>query len=436
MRVRHSYTLVGLRLLLAATAAGSVAIACGGSGGETAGSTSEAEGTCGPGLMPGVNGIGCVPCSVTNTPGSASDYYLNSLFQTLNFATTYDANGAPEYAYYGITSGIGQFVPPPASAFLNGFTLQSSPSQTVSIPSFSGSNYQVVVTNIPSLSVTWTAWQAGTTGVAIPSNMNGTIDAHVTYDAGVQVGADVTINVNQLPIDISFAADSNGDATVPSSSVTFPNGFGNYVSVSNCNIAGFNCDAAADGFVGNAAPALQTYIANQFGPALNGKNNSSPFWNVLLTALANAGLLTDAAHPNYLLPAQGTSSAAGTVSGWVFDSMPPITTTSVSANFTSGGICWTGCTPLTAAQACAGLGCGSVSDHCGDTIQCPDTCQNPTTCDGNYCVPILGCDPACLPGYMCELSSNGPGVCVPNHRCQVGQHFCNNKCVPGTGLCP
>ena len=91
---------------------------------------------------------------------------------------------------------------------------------------------------------------------------------------------------------------------------------------------------------------------------------------------------------------------------------------------------------MTAAQACAGLGCGSVSDHCGDTIQCPDTCQNPTTCDGNYCVPILGCDPACLPGYMCELSSNGPGVCVPNHRCQVGQHFCNNKCVPGTGLCP
>jgi hypothetical protein len=43
--------------------------------------------------------------------------------------------------------------------------------------------------------------------------------------------------------------------------------------------------------------------------------------------------------------------------------------------------------------------------------------------------------PVCPAGDICEIVSN-QGICVPNHRCMVGYHFCGGKCVAGTGLCP
>jgi Neprosin len=52
-------------------------------------------------------------------------------------------------------------------------------------------------------------------------------------------------------------------------------------------------------------------------------------------------------------------------------------------------------------------------------------------------VPPPGCFPVCPYGYMCEEEPGAlMGVCVVNHRCQIGEHYCNGACVPGTGLCP
>jgi hypothetical protein len=53
-------------------------------------------------------------------------------------------------------------------------------------------------------------------------------------------------------------------------------------------------------------------------------------------------------------------------------------------------------------------------------------------------VPIIQSPtcPVCPSGYICELGSNPlVGSCVVNHRCQVGLHYCNGACVPGTGSC-
>jgi hypothetical protein len=49
--------------------------------------------------------------------------------------------------------------------------------------------------------------------------------------------------------------------------------------------------------------------------------------------------------------------------------------------------------------------------------------------------PLCIACPVCPAGDMCEIVGN-QGICVPNHRCMVGSHFCGGKCVPGTGLCP
>ena len=53
----------------------------------------------------------------------------------------------------------------------------------------------------------------------------------------------------------------------------------------------------------------------------------------------------------------------------------------------------------------------------------------------------ITCSPPCTtPGYICEIMVNQQGgqggVCVLNHRCMVGYHFCGGNCVPGTGTCP
>lgn len=47
----------------------------------------------------------------------------------------------------------------------------------------------------------------------------------------------------------------------------------------------------------------------------------------------------------------------------------------------------------------------------------------------------IACSPACSASDLCEVISN-QGVCVPNHRCIAGYHFCGGNCVPGTGQCP
>jgi hypothetical protein len=244
------------------------------------------------------------------------------------------------------------------------------------------------------------------------------------------------LQINGLPVSVTIATDTAGNATVPTVQV---GNLSSYASVENCGIANF-CGPIVDGMLGNMAGNVQSTLGQQLAGALNGTIttaagtvNTSPFWNDLMTALANAGELTDG---SYTLPVPGTSSAAGTAGTWVFDSMDLITGSSVTANLTSNGLCYVTCTPKTAAQACAGVACGTADDGCGDTIQCPSTCQSYQYCDGNFCETIPLCSPACPYGYICD-SNNGsaPGVCVVNHRCPAGQHFCNNSCVPGTGAC-
>jgi hypothetical protein len=442
MRVHHRTTLLGLRVLLAGAAAGAIGIACGGSGDGPVAKTNQALGSCGPGQMPGFDNEGCVACS-TATPGSATDYYLDSLFKELNFATTFNpTTNAPEYSYYAITNGVGSFVPPQPSVFLP-FTIPTPPSQSISLPGYSGSNYQIVVKGIPSIVVTWGAWTVGTTGVTLQATMTGAIDAHVTYDTpplGVpQIGADVAVNIGQLPITITFNTDSTGDATLSSSGVQISS-FTSYVSVSGCSVLGIDCDPIADGFVGNAEPTLQSFIASELSTALNGQNDATPFWKTLMTALANAGELLDTNNTSYTLPAQGTSSAAGTVSGWVLQSMDTITTSSVTGNFSSGGICYVGCTSLSVAQACASQPCGATTDGCGNTIQCPDTCTSGQYCSTTYgvnaCEVLPLCPIPCATGYICEAPNGYPGTCVVNHRCPVLEKYCNGACINENAYCP
>ncbi len=434
MRIHNRTTLLGLRLALAIAAAGIIGIACGGSGGETLATGTQALGSCGPGLMPNGEG-GCTACSTTS-PGSLTDTNLDQWFKFLEVQTAFDANNNPTASFFEITNGVGQFVPPPPTFI----SIPAPPPQSISIPGYSGSNYQVVVTSIPSIVVTWGPWSGGASGVTFEATMNGAIGAHLTYDVPPvgtpQIGVDVTVNISQLPMTITFNTDTSGNATLAASGVQISD-FTSDVSVSGCSVEGIPCNSIADGFIGNAEPTLQSVIASQFSGALNGPKNATPFWRTLMTALANQGELQDGNNTSYNLPAQGTSSAAGTVSGWAFQSMDTITSTTVTGNFTSAGICYVGCTSMTVAQACSAVPCGTSTDGCGNTVDCPNTCPSGFVCDNNSCVVPGGCDPACPSGYICDYGNAGaPGVCVVNHRCVVGYHFCDNKCVPGTGLCP
>jgi hypothetical protein len=439
MRFHRRSIVVVLRLLLTGGALGAVGIACGDSSTdsrEARGTSTQDLGTCGPGKMPTQSG-GCTTC-ITNAPGTASDNYLDNLFNLLlQVATQFDGNNNPQSSYYEVLNGVGTLHPPARFAdggsFL-GFQFPTPAPQTVSVPGFSGSfqiwpatiGYQVVVTGIPRLDVTWGPWSFGTSGLTINANVSGTIDTHATVDLIGQDPLDPVLNISGLPVTLTFNTDSKGDATVSSVAVDDLQG---HAWITNCSIGNI-CGPIVDGMLGNMTGNLQSAIGNQFVNALNG---SGPFWKGLMTALANQGELFDG---TYALPAPGTSSAAGTVGTWVFDSMSPITGPSVTGNFTSAGVCFVTCTPMTNAQACSSVSCGSVNDGCGDTVQCPNLCTGADVCDGNYCYPRVTCDPACPAGYMCQIGAQ-VGVCVINHRCPPGEHFCNNACIPGTGaLCP
>jgi len=418
-----SYVL-GSRALLAGSIAAAIGVACGGSPSETTAATSNELGTCGPGELPTPSG-GCTQCTL-NTQGSATSAYLSDLFQTLR----------TDAASVQVTNGVESFIPPPS--VLPGINFPTPPTKQVSVGSFSGSfsiwpttaGYTVTVTNIPQLSITWPAWTAGASGVTIQATVQGTLDTYVVVSDAATISVTPTISLNGLPVTITFGTDGNGNATLPTSGVTLGS-LSQYVSVNGCGAFGW-CNGLASSMVDNSGSKLQSFIASQFQSALNG---SGPFWASLMTALADAGELTDPSGRK--LPAKGTSSPAGTVSSWKFDSMQGYANSVLTANFTGAGICYVDCTPQSAAQACAAVQCGSADDGCGDTIDCNKSCPTGFFCDGNTCVVPGGCDPACPSGYLCNYGTNGaPGVCVKNERCPVGYHFCNNACVPGTGLCP
>jgi hypothetical protein len=51
-------------------------------------------------------------------------------------------------------------------------------------------------------------------------------------------------------------------------------------------------------------------------------------------------------------------------------------------------------------------------------------------------VPHKVCYPPSPSGYICETALDTLlRVCVANHRCPLGEHFCDGACVAGSGSC-
>jgi hypothetical protein len=421
MNVHHHAIAVGARVLLAGGAIGVIAVACGGSPSEDPlGRTTQAEGTCPANEEP--------PLTAELPVASA-----NSLFLDLDVAG----------ASYTVSNNAAQFLPSPNFAAY-GINIPSAKT-TVSIAPISGSSggvgYTIVIQNIQSLTAQWGTWTASASGgVSVPATLNGVIDAHVTASwAGLTPGSDIAINIGQLPVSITFGTDAAGNATVPTSAVVLSD-FSQDVTISGCSLAGIDCSGLVSNFVGNAEPSVQAFVASQFATALN---SGGAFWKNLMVSLADQGSLIDTT--GHGLTRVGTATSGGTPTGYSFAGMvlpPPANaagdTVVVGANLQENGVCYIDCTPRTVAAACAGLSCGTTDDGCGDTITCPNLCTTGWYCaEGeNYCVgDYLPCEPACPSGYVCEWPNGTVGVCVVNHRCPVGEHFCNNACVPGTGAC-
>jgi hypothetical protein len=247
---------------------------------------------------------------------------------------------------------------------------------------------------------------------------------------------DIQLHFNGLPVTITFGTDAQGNATIPTSSVVIGN-VSQYVTVTGSLLAAL-FDVVPD-MLANVAPGLQGLVSSQFPSFLD---SGGAFWANLMVGLADRGAsLVDPSGRG--LPKLGTATTGGTPTRYAFLDMKVPTPVSAlapivaAADFNAAGLCYLDCTAMTTAQACANVSCGPVDDGCGDTIQCPDLCTAGFHCDGNYCDFNYYCSPACQPGYICEWPNGGPlGVCVVNHRCPAGQHFCNNACVPGSGLCP
>jgi hypothetical protein len=161
-------------------------------------------------------------------------------------------------------------------------------------------------------------------------------------------------------------------------------------------------------------------------------------------------------HTSLRYPVHVTATANGNVSSWdgsvdsfaynctvkACDNVACGTTVSNNCGGTqfcgcaTGAFCISGtcCKPATAAVACQGRTCGTVSDGCGGTITCGPTC--PCLTQAQACGTTLSCGTVsngcggtvscgtCAAGFSCS-----GGQCVKVRACPAGLVNCGGECV-------
>jgi hypothetical protein len=380
-----------------------------------------ALGTCGPTERPDALSGGCRTCNDITTPASITSDKLSIVFdlarvQNASFTVS---NNVGTFNTAG--TNLAQFnfkVPDPASVSL--------PPVTGSIPIVFPVSYEAFP-HIPDIKVTWGPWIGGDSGVSVNALLSGHIDVHISA-APIVVNPRLTLT--NLPVTITFGTDPSGNATMsPSQVVVAP--VGPHGSVDGCGAFDW-CDGLLRGPIESAVQGqLQSTLASQIRTALNGKDDSSPFWFGLMNDLANAPLplLSDPA--GFALPDVNKATPGGTTTFWtVLPDGFSYAGGKVTARFNSSeGLCYIDCRPRSQAQLCGPNSCGTGDDGCGDTITCPGTCGFGQICTDNQCrvcVPLTCADV----GFKCGVVSNGCEGFLSN--CQICEGFTtcrNGECV-------
>jgi hypothetical protein len=226
---------------------------------------------------------------------------------------------------------------------------------------------------------------------------------------------------------------------------------GSFGSVSGCGVLGW-CDGAVTGPVENQVQSqLQSTIASQFAAALNGQDNSSPFWIGFMNAVANQTvlplLIDPAGNP---LPLINQATPGGTATSWNSIGGYGYSGGKMTAHFvSSAGLCYIDCTPKPQAQLCGANSCGTIDDGCADTVSCPGMCKPNQICTNNQCkvcVPLTCADVGtrCGPiesgcgGNIITCNTCGDGMACQNGQCVgfggQGGVFCQN-CRNTGGTC-
>jgi hypothetical protein len=287
--------------------------------------------------------------------------------------------------------------------------------------------------NIPKLDLNWpggNSWTGDDTGVVVTALLSGEIDINLSATLNfVPISVNPTLTLTNLPVTITFGTDMAGNATVSQSQVVIAP-VGSYGSVNNCGAFGW-CNGLVTGPIASQVQAkLQSVIASQFASALNGQNNSSPFWVGFMNAIANSSpiqLLTDPA--GYKLPLPNQSTPGGATDKWFAVGNFSYAGHSMTADFFSdGGLCYLDCTPKSQSQLCGPNGCGTIDDGCGDTVTCPGVCGTGQICTKNMCKVCVPLTCANV-GTTCGTVSDGCFSTITCNKCGVGYACRNGQCV-------
>jgi hypothetical protein len=377
---------------------------------------------CGPTERP--NAIGtCETCSGLITSASISPASLGVVF---GFAGIQNAS-------YTISNNVGTFNI--AGTSLATFNFKAPPPAAITLPPVQGSvagiSYEAYP-SIPNLTLTWGAWTGGAAGVVLAAQLSGQINIHIS---AAPVVVNPTLTLTNLPVTVTFGADSTGDATISSSQVVVAS-VGSFGSVGGCGAVGW-CNGVVSGAVESAVQSqLQSALASQFSAALNGQNNASPFWQGFMNTLANQTVLQVLVDPaGNPLPKVNQATPGGTATSWTVIGDFAYASGIIASFSSSEGLCYLDCTPMSQAQLCGASSCGAISDGCGGEIPC-SACGGGKICKSNRCVVCAPLTCANL-GYTCgELPrSNGcGGSLICNIRCPV-ETTCteNGQCVGADG---
>jgi hypothetical protein len=407
----------------------------------------SALGTCSPTEKP--NGIGvCQTCPAIITSASIASTDLNQLFSLLDVQNT---------AYYTITNNVGTLYID-AQSRLPQFNFKPPPPALISLPPVSGSlgvgEYNAAA-GIADLTLTWNNWAGGDSGVIIPASLSGDIDVHLSGFAGITpFSVTPRLTLRNLPVTITFGTDASGHATIlPSQVAVTP--IGSYGTVNGCGAFDW-CNGTVTNLIDSLVQGeLRSSLASQLTSALNGQENTSPFWAGFMTAAANqtvvAPLLSDPA--GFRLPLANQATSGGTTTAWKIinpNSFSYIGGKMTATFVSSAGLCYINCTPRVQLrpELCGSNSCGVINDGCGNTLQCATTCPDGETCTNNQCKPCNALTCASV-GARCGSISNGCGgfivcnVCGDGTRCDNGQCqgfggptgvFCQN-CRKTKGSC-
>jgi hypothetical protein len=377
---------------------------------------SHALGTCGPTAKPDNNGV-CQPCPAITTPASIGKDQLTLIFQALQM----------QNARYNVSNNVGTFdisntnlgligVPAPAPAPI---PLQSTSGTLPTFPQLQYTAYP----SVPTLSVNWDPWIGGDRGAIVNARISGEIDVHISADPIV---VNPIVTLTNLPATITVGTDSSGFATA-NVDVSADQSF---FSVSGCGAFGW-CNGIVSNLVQSyLQQSIRNTLSSQITAALNGPNNSSPFWVGLMNGLANVSLrlpglpnipLIDPA--GYSLPKVNQATSGGTSTSWTVLGNFGYADGNLTATFQSSiGLCYINCTPRPMSQLCGPNSCGMTDDGCGDTVTCPGVCASGQVCTtDNVCCTPVGCAVGCgIISDQCGGTISCPTTCGAYQQCVGG----------------